>query len=86
MMYRLRRLVRAMSLLLSLGVVALWIRSYWIEDRLGLQTYTSISAKGHPRNYDLIVQRGRMSLVLTRYEYFGYGGEPGWTWIAEPVE
>jgi hypothetical protein len=27
-----------------------------------------------------------MSLVLTRYEYFGYGGEPGWTWIAEPVE
>jgi hypothetical protein len=70
---RLFNLLTALSLLLSVAVVALWVRSYWIADRIKVQR----SHLAGPRQYQVIqslfAAEGSVVFVrdVTRAEYEG---------------
>jgi len=75
----LRRTIAAISLILLLGTVGVWVRSYWVEDLVFLNRYPDLKVDRRPRNYELACWRGRALFTFTRYDYYGYGGEPGCT-------
>jgi hypothetical protein len=83
---RFRKTLGAMSLLLLLATLTLWLRSYWVQDRSWLITYAPQS-KGHYRHeYGVEVRRGRVTLAYQRCVPWDYMSKPSFFWNDEPAD
>jgi hypothetical protein len=81
-----RRILAATSLLLLLGVLALWLRSYWVEDDVWLVTYAPYAKGDYRHEYGLTVWRGRVKLACQRCVPWDYLNEPRFSWSHYPTD
>lgn len=81
----LRRTLAAMSLILLLGTVGLWVRSYWVEDSLEVVHYTSLNPEGHRFDFALETWRGRVTYFASVNKNEGFSDEPSVLWRYKPA-
>ena len=80
------RTFAAACFLLLCGVVALWVRSYRIEDRSWLITYKPYATGEYRHEYGLEIWRGRIKLAHQRCVPQDYMDEPHFFLNHEPAD
>ncbi len=83
---RIWRILAAMSLLLCLGVVGVWVRSYWVADEFRLGSYSSLNAEGGDREFGLALWHGRVVLKRDICDPIYGVGRPFFSWESTPAE
>jgi hypothetical protein len=86
MIQTVRRTLAATSLFLLLAVLALWLRSYRVEDHLWLVTYSPYSKGDYRHEYGLETWRGRVKFDYQRCVPWDYMNEPRFIWSHYPAD
>src|SRR5258706_6198807 len=81
----LRRILVAMALLMLLGTIACWVRSYWVEDQFWWKSYTQPKAERR-QEFRLETWSGRVTIAYQRCVPRRYGDKPMFVWNSEPAE